>query len=44
MDGGLIITFDDGQCGIYSAAMLLAALPQAEHVEQGEELGQRPPP
>jgi hypothetical protein len=44
MDGGLIISFDDGQCGIYSAALLFAALPQAEQVESDGELGQRPPP
>ncbi len=43
MDGGLIITFEDGQCGIYSAALLLATLPQAEHVEpEGNGPGQRP--
>lgn len=27
---GVIITFDDGQCAVFSASLLHAALPQAE--------------
>jgi hypothetical protein len=34
---GLAITFEDGKCAIYSAALLYAALPQAEQVEPEPE-------
>jgi len=32
LDGSLIITFSDGQCGIYSSALLYKILPQAEEL------------
>ena len=32
LNGGVIITFDDGKCAVYSAALLHATLPQAEQV------------
>lgn len=37
LDGSLIITFSDGQCGMYSSALLYKILPQAEElIEAGD--------
>jgi hypothetical protein len=32
LNGGVIITFDDGKCAVYSASLLHVILPQAEEV------------
>jgi hypothetical protein len=32
IDGGLIITFDDGRCAVYSASLLFDTFAQAEEV------------
>ncbi|AXC16075.1 hypothetical protein ACPOL_6867 (plasmid) [Acidisarcina polymorpha] len=32
LDGGVIVTFDDGRCAVYSAILLYATLPQAQEV------------
>jgi hypothetical protein len=37
LDGGVIITFDDGKCAFYTAALLHATLAQARIVEQPED-------
>ena len=34
LDGGVIITFDDGKCAVYSAALLYATFPQADEVDE----------
>jgi hypothetical protein len=36
MDGGVIITFDDGKCAIYSAALLRATFSQAKEVKESD--------
>jgi hypothetical protein len=33
MKAGIIVTFEDGRCAIYSAALLLATFPQADEVQ-----------
>jgi predicted NAD/FAD-binding protein len=33
---GVVIEFDDGQCALFSAAVLHAALPQAVRIEASE--------
>ena len=37
IDGGLIITFDDGRCAVYSASLLLTTFAQAEEVGSGAD-------
>ena len=37
MKEGLLIEFDDGECGIYPAALLLNLLPQAIPIELPED-------
>jgi hypothetical protein len=34
---GIIVTFDDGKCGVYSAALLYATFSQAEQVMESED-------
>jgi hypothetical protein len=33
LDNALVITFDDGRCGLYSASLLYSILPQATEIE-----------
>jgi DUF971 family protein len=33
LDGGVIITFDDGKSAFYSASLLRSAFPQAKEVD-----------
>jgi hypothetical protein len=37
LGGGVIITFDDGKCAIYSASLLYATFDQATLVEVEDE-------
>lgn len=39
LDGSLIVTFQDGRCGIYSSELLYATLPAAQEIyeEDAEE-------
>jgi hypothetical protein len=34
LEKGVIITFDDGKCALYSASLLHATFPQAEQVSE----------
>jgi hypothetical protein len=36
LGSGLIITFDDGKCGLYSTDLLYAILPQAQEVSDSK--------
>jgi hypothetical protein len=36
MDGGVLITFDDGKCALYSASVLYATFSQAKEVNVNE--------
>jgi hypothetical protein len=39
LNGGVIITFDDGKCAVYSATLLRTIFPQADEVmEDSDEL------
>jgi hypothetical protein len=37
MEGGVIISFADGKCAVYSASLLYATLSQASHVDPDPE-------
>jgi hypothetical protein len=39
LNDGVIITFDDGKCAVYSASLLYANFPQAQEVIETEEDG-----
>ncbi len=39
LNGGVIITFDDGKCAVYSASLLYATLDQAIVVEDEDSSG-----
>ncbi|MGI4981448.1 MAG: hypothetical protein ACRYHB_13780 [Janthinobacterium lividum] len=45
LDGNLIITFDDGKCGLYSSDLLYATLAQAKqlHEQDDQEQGMETP-
>jgi hypothetical protein len=34
LNGAVVITFDDGKCAVYSAALLYAMFPQADRVDE----------
>jgi len=40
LDGGVLITFEDGKCARYSASLLHAMFSQAEEVIWSEEEGE----
>jgi hypothetical protein len=37
MTDGILITFEDGKCAVFSSPLLYATLPQARHLEVSEE-------
>jgi hypothetical protein len=37
LDNAVVITFDDGKCSLYSAALLYSILPQAKEIEPEDE-------
>jgi hypothetical protein len=36
LSGGVIITFDDGKCAVFSAALLHATFSQAKEIKESE--------
>ena len=42
MDNGIVVGFDDGKTAYYSAALLHAALPQAQMMPSDSESGDPP--
>lgn len=42
-DGSVIITFSDGRCGLYSAALLYTTLSQARELHEAPDVLQEEP-